>query len=90
MEKTIKKATYKVTFGKILDKTKIWEFELLKSSAFQYGNGTSCVITVDGEEHSLIDTRYCKSIIAKFNEWCEEFLDSYLRKDIEPKWELMK
>lgn len=56
-------------------------FELGDSAAFQYGNGTSVVVTSDKykDDKRLIDTRYEKGIISNFEKWCIQWLyDNFL------------
>lgn len=60
----------------------LWEynrtftFELVDSPAFQYGNGTSVVITSDKykDDARLIDTLYEEGILSGFQNWCLDWL----------------
>ena len=60
----------------------LWEYnrtftiELFDSPAFQYGNGTSVVVTSDKykDDARLIDTRYDTGILTHFEEWCIDWL----------------
>ena len=51
-------------------------FELCDSPAFQYGNGTSVIVTSDKykEDSRFIDTRYEEGILSSFQNWCLDWL----------------
>lgn len=65
-------------------KTYDCEMKLLPSGAFQYGNQTCCVVTInDGAPPRLYDTRYepgCGSAEA-FHNWSLKFLQETLNPD---------
>lgn len=84
MESITKK--YRVTFNKV-DYNTEYTFHRCKSGAFEYGNGTSVIVTraSDGYEE-LYDTRYDPTV-SNFAGWCENWLENHFNPDYEPKWE---
>ncbi len=81
--------TYEVTFNNPKYNA-TYNFIREKSGAFQYGNQTSVVILRGDEMKDIIDTRYDPLVMKNFDQWCEEWLKTAFRKDLEPKWEKMK
>lgn len=64
----------------------IWTFELVKSGAFQYGNGTAVAAKIEGrvdggnvKDSKYYDTRYYKGITSEegFTEFCIETVKDF-------------
>lgn len=74
-------ADFKVTgrsevTGKDVDTTV--HFELYKSGAFDYGNGTGMSMQFKGSMEQCYDTRYESVSADNFKEYAEDFLRGYL------------
>lgn len=79
------KRTYEVTFDDP-KRNATWTFERHESEAFNYGNGTAVSISKNGEFVTVVDTRYDHTVIRDFSKWCEEFMQGYFRKELNPTW----
>lgn len=78
-------ADFKVTGTREDDGTQIdttVHFELYKSGAFDYGNGTGMSMQFEGREEWCYDTRYEPVGEDNFKEYAEEFLKGYLAKGL--------
>ena len=78
-------ADFKVTgtsevTGKEIDTTV--HFELYKSGAFDYGNGTGMSMQFKGSMEQCYDTRYEPVTADNFKEYAEDFLKGYLAKGL--------
>lgn len=62
--------------GRTIDTTV--HFELYKSGATDYGNGTGMSMQFKGSMEECYDTRYEKVSADNFKEYAEEFLKNYL------------
>ena len=64
-------------------KKHVFEFELVKSCAFEYGNGTALIVRPDDERERLYDTRYVSDLSLDmdaddFIYWCDDwFTENY-------------
>lgn len=58
--------------------------KLLKSGAFDYGNGTCVVMEweMEGTIPQLFDTRYEKGITKDFKKWALDFIQRYIRPEL--------
>ena len=82
--KDTKKTCYKVTFDKKPKYNATWILELGESGAFKYGNGTCVIVTVNGQHHELIDTRYDNGVIKNFVAWCDDYMSRQFNSDYGP------
>jgi hypothetical protein len=85
MEEIYATADFKVTgtsevTGKEIDTTV--HFELYKSGAFDYGNGTGMSMQFKGSMEQCYDTRYEPVTVDNFKEYAEDFLKGYLAKGL--------
>lgn len=67
----------------------VWEFQLCKSHAFRYGNGTCVIVTVDGKHFGTLDTRYANDVLEDFEAWAREYIGFRFRADLKPHFELI-
>ncbi len=84
MENKKKHTAYKVYLSN--GKTRIIDFYREESSAFQYGNQTSVAIEINEQPFDIIDTRYDIEVMKNFPKWCESWIKSHFRKDLNPIW----
>jgi len=78
---------YRVTFNNPKYNA-LYKFTRAKSAAFSYGNGSCVSIERTNDEWwESYDTRYDGLVMKDFTKWCEEWMEGYFRKDLDPKWE---
>lgn len=64
----------------------VYEFNRHESAAFAYGNGTAVTVWRNGKYFSLIDTRYDRTVIRDFNQWCKDWLEEHFDPAYNPKY----
>ena len=74
---------FKVTFN-VPEFDAIWRFVRDKSAMYGYGNKTAVTIFRNDELKGIVDTRYDKSVLVDFRDWCMTYMSQYFDPSFEP------